>query len=153
MPDAEKFDSVRAEERKHRRQTRDLRRNYFRQLPIDLASPISAACHWLLPWDAHYYPGIGRGLRQLAQNRVGTATALKWRKSNPVPLWAMQTLADALGRKARLGLEIEARLLQMIEEKRIRPRKPRGLEIIDPESGLPKYRNRVGNRRRSDCKV
>jgi len=38
-------------------------------------------------------------------------------------------------------------LLAAIEAKRDRPRKPRGLEIIDEATGLPKYRNRVGRRR------
>lgn len=59
------FDPACAEERERRRRTRDQRRNYFRRLPIDLAAPVAAACHWLVPWEARHYPGLGRGLRQL----------------------------------------------------------------------------------------
>jgi hypothetical protein len=118
-----------------------------------LISPFAAACHFLIPWDAHYYPGIGRGLRQLAGNRVGTATALKWRKANPAPLWAMELLAEEIGRQARLGLKVEEALRTQIEAKKATPRKPRGVEIIAEETGLPKYRNRVGHKWQPDREV
>jgi hypothetical protein len=125
MPDIKAFDPIRAEERERRRRTRDQRRNYFHRLSVDPASPFAAACHFLIPWDAHYYPGIGRGLRQLAGNRVGTETALKWRKGNPVPLWAMELVAEEIGRQARVGLKIQGALLAEIEAKKATPRKPR----------------------------
>jgi hypothetical protein len=64
MQDAKAFDSARAEERDRRRRTRDPRRNYFLKLPVDTNSPVAAACHFLILWDAHHYPGIDRGLRQ-----------------------------------------------------------------------------------------
>jgi hypothetical protein len=153
MPDIKAFDPIRAEERERRRRTRDQRRNYFHRLSVDPASPFAAACHFLIPWDAHYSPGIGRGLRQLAGNRVGTETALKWRKGNPVPLWAMELVAEEIGRQARVGLKIQGALLAEIEAKKATPRKPRGVEIIDNETGLPKYRNRVGSKRRPDREV
>jgi hypothetical protein len=62
-------------------------------------------------------------------------------------LRALEILARAVGERWRIGQRIEADLLAAIEAKRDRPRKPRGLEIIDEATGLPKYRNRVGRRR------
>lgn len=108
---------------------------------------MAAACHFLLPWDACHYPGLGRGLRQLVQNRVRPETALKWRKRNPAPLWAMRLLLDRVRSNIQLGLRVEDALARAIAEKEALPYKPRGLEIIDDATGLPKYRNRVGKRK------
>jgi hypothetical protein len=49
------FDQARAEERQRRRQAG----NYFLKLPVDTNSPVAAACHFLIPWYAHHYPGLG----------------------------------------------------------------------------------------------
>lgn len=84
------------------------------------------------------------------QGRVIGLSTRNWRVNGAAPVWALRVVADAVGRKARLGLEIEAALLHAIAEKEAAPRKPRGLEIIDPETGLPKHRNRIGRRRRLD---
>jgi hypothetical protein len=76
--EAELFDASRTEERLRRRQTNHLRRNYFRQQPVDPdRPPMAAACHFLLPWEMRYYPCLGRGLRQFAQNRVGTENSVE----------------------------------------------------------------------------
>jgi hypothetical protein len=146
MQDAKAFDSARAEERERRRRTRDLRRNYFLKLPVDTNSPVAAARHFLIPWDAHHYPGIGRGLRQLVNRRVDIRAIGYWRSGNSTPMWAMELLAEEIGRRARLGLKAEEVLRAQIEAKKAKPRKPRGVEIINDETGLPKYRNAVGRR-------
>jgi hypothetical protein len=153
MLDTKTFDPVRAEEREHRRRTRDLRRNYFLKLPVDTNSPVAAACHFLIPWDAHHYPGIGRGLRQLVNKRVDIRAIGYWRSGNSTPMWAMELLAEEIGRRARLGLKVEEALRAQIEAKNATPRKPKGVEIIDHETGLPKYRNAVGHKRQPDREV
>jgi hypothetical protein len=108
----------------------------------------AAACAWLLPWHRDYYPGIRRGLFQVLNGRVKATAIDKWRyRLTPGPLWALRRLAEVVGQRARKGLEIEARLLAEIAEREARPRKARGLEIIDEATGLPKYRNRIGRRR------
>jgi hypothetical protein len=65
----------------------------------------------------------------------------------------MELVAEEIGRQARVGLKIQGALLAEIEAKKATPRKPRGVEIIDNETGLPKYRNRVGSKRRPDREV
>jgi hypothetical protein len=65
----------------------------------------------------------------------------------------MELVAEEIGRRARVGLKIQEALLAKIEAKKAAPRKPRGVEIIDDETGLPKYRNRVGSKRREDREV
>jgi hypothetical protein len=134
----------RTEERERRRRTRDFRRDYFTQLTIDFAYPVEAAIHWLFPWDAHHYPGLGRGLRQLCQNRVAAETACKWRRKNCVPLWALERIAQEIRRRAAEGQRIANVLDEELARRVAEPQKPRGLQIIDGETGLPKYRNRVG---------
>jgi hypothetical protein len=78
------------------------------------------------------------------------ATAIdKWRyQLTPGPLWALRRLAEVVGERARKGLEIEARLLAEIAERETRPRKPRGLQIIDPDTGLRKHQARRGRAKR-----
>jgi hypothetical protein len=137
------------EERERRRLRRDLVRNYFAQATIVPNNSTQAACAFLIPWDQRRFPGIGRGIRQLMSNRVSAAAVRNWRCGiSPAPLWALEILARAVGERWRIGQRIEADLLAAIEAKRARPRKPRGLEIIDEATGLPKYRNRIGRRRR-----
>jgi hypothetical protein len=137
--------------REQRRRTINLRRNYFFQYPINLDHPIKAACAWLLPWDARRYPGIRRGISQLVGGRIKPSSVQNWRMTNKVPAWGAERLAREVGDKARLGLQIEAALLRMNAERRTP--KPRGLQIIDDATGLPKYRNRVGARRKEDREV
>jgi hypothetical protein len=138
---------VRTRRKERRAHAQPPRRNYFaQQLGSDCA--VVAACAWLLPWHRDRYPGIRRGLFQVLNGRVKATAIDKWRYGlSPGPLWALRRLAELVGERARKGLEIEARLLAEIAEREARPRKPRGLEIID-EAGLPKYRNRIGRRRR-----
>ena len=69
---------------------------------------------------------------------------MSWRSGNSTPMWAMELLAEEIGCRARLGLKVEEALRAQIEAKKAKPRKPRGVEIIDDEIGLPKFRNRVG---------
>jgi hypothetical protein len=139
------------EARERRRQRRDLVRNYFAQATIVPGNSTQAACALLVPWDQRRFPGIGRGIRQLMSNRVSAAAVRNWRcGTSPAPLWALEILARAVGERCRIGQRIEADLLAAIDAKRARPRKPRGLEIIDEATGLPKYRNRVGRRRQSE---
>jgi hypothetical protein len=136
------------EARERRRQRRDLVRNYFAQATVVPNNSTQAACAYLVPWDQRRFPGIGRGIRQLMSNRISAAAVRNWRCGrSPAPLWALEILARAVGERWRMGQRIEADLLAAIEAKRAKPRKPRGLEIIDEATGLPKYRNRVGRRR------
>jgi hypothetical protein len=136
------------EARERRRQRRDLVRNYFAQATIVPNNSTQAACAFLVPWDQRRFPGIGRGIRQLMSNRVSAAAVRNWRCGiSPAPLWALEILARAVGERWRIGQRIEADLLAAINAKRDRPRRPRGLEIIDEATGLPKYRNRIGRRR------
>lgn len=139
---------VRNRRKARRAHARLPRRNYFAQQPVS-DSAVAAACAWLLPWHRDHYPGIRRGLFQVLNGRVKAPAIDKWRYQLTLgPLWALRRLAEVVGQRARKGLEIEARLLAEIAEREARPRKPRGLEIIDEATGLPKYRNRIGRRRR-----
>jgi hypothetical protein len=148
--DKASFDPVRFAERERCRLTRNQRRNYFRQFPIDLDHAVTAACRWLLPWSWAAYPGVERGLRQVVGGYPRSKSAIlgNWVKKNNAPPEVMRTLADAVGARARQGLQIEAALRTEITKKETAPRKPRGLEIIDTETGLPKYRNQLGKRKR-----
>ena len=127
-----------------------LRRNYFAQQQVSDGT-VAAACAWLLPRHRDHYPGIRRGLFQVLNGCVKATAIDKWRYGlTPGPLWALRRLAELVGERARKGLEIEARLLAEIAEREARPRKPRGLEIIDEATGLPKYRNRVSRAHQSE---
>lgn len=131
------------EERVRRRHLRQIRRNYHSSA-IDRGRGIVAeACSWLLPWTVKAYPGIWRGVSQMLGNRVQPATVGHWRANRMTPgVWALIALADEIGRRARRGLELEAALRV---EAAGRILKPRGLQIRDPETGLPKYRHRLGS--------
>lgn len=133
------------EERDRRRLRRDVVRNYFAQATIVPNNSTQAACAFLIPWDQRRFPGIGRGIRQLMSNRVSAAAVRNWRcGTSPAPLWALEILARAVGERWRVGQRIEADLLAAIDAKRARPRKPRGLQIIDEATGLRKHQARWG---------
>jgi hypothetical protein len=145
--EAELWAWVRARRKERRGHAQLTRRNYFAQRQVSDGT-VAAACAWLLPWHRDHYPGIRRGLFQVLNGRVKATAIDKWRyRLTPGPLWALRRLAEVVGERARKGLEIEARLLAEIAEREARPRRPRGLEIIDGATGLPKYRNRIGRRR------
>jgi hypothetical protein len=65
----------------------------------------------------------------------------------------MELFAEEIRRRVRLGLKIEEALLAQIEAKKATPRKPKGVEIIDDGTGLPKHRNRVESKQRPDREV
>lgn len=133
------------EERERRRQRRDLTRNFFAQTTASPTNATQAACVWLVPWDGRRYPGVGRGLKQLMGDAISAAAVRNWRCGiSPAPLWALEILARAVGKRWRIGQRIEADLLAAIDAKRARPRKPRGLEIIDEGTGLRKHQARWG---------
>lgn len=132
------------EERERRRRQRDLTRNYFKQATIDLAKPIQAARFWLLPWTSFHYPGRGRGLRQIAGNRVIQDAVDKWCRTSDAPLWALHLIAGAIKARLDSGQAVYERVLALIAEKELRGCKPGGLQIIDEVTGLPKYRNTRG---------
>lgn len=137
------------EARERRRQRRDLVRNYFSQATIVPNNSTQAACAFLVPWDQRHFPGIGRGIRQLMSNRVSAAAVRNWRCGiSPAPLWALEILARAVGERWRIGQRIEADLLAAIDARRARPRKPRGLEIVDEATGLRKHQARRGRAKR-----
>jgi hypothetical protein len=60
----------------------------------------------------------------------------------------MRLPLDRVRANIQLGLRVEDALSRAIVEKEAMPYKQRDLEIIDDATGLPKYRNRVGNRER-----
>jgi hypothetical protein len=140
-----------SEARERRRQRRDLVRNYFAQTTISPNNHVQAACAWLVPWDARNYPGIGRGLRQLMGNRVGAAAVRNWRSGGPTPLWARRRLEQEVRARATAGLRIADALAAEISEAEARPRKPRGLQIIDPDTGLRKHQARRGRERKASA--
>jgi hypothetical protein len=125
------------EQRELRRQTRNLRRNYFNRLkPSDHVA--RKACVWLLPWSMHNYPGIGRGIVQLLGGRTNKPAIDRWQyRTGTAPRWALRELADEIERRCLAGLEIVAALRVHAS----RPRKPNGLNIIDPETGLRKHQS------------
>lgn len=136
------------EEREKRRQARLLRKNYFNREfhgRSALNPPlIERAARWLLPWASETYPGIGRGLSQVLGERVKYHAVRRWRAgTGQAPIWAVERFTDEIERRCREGLEIVAALRVEIIQRP--PPKPRGLEIRDPETGLPKYRHRLGS--------
>jgi hypothetical protein len=136
------------EGRERRRQRRDLVRNYFAQTTISPTNSVQAACAWLVPWDARHYPGVGRGTRQLMGNRVDSAAVRNWRSGGPTPLWARRRLEEEVRARATAGLWIADALAAEISEAEARPRTPRGLQIIDPDTGLRKHQARRGRAKR-----
>lgn len=129
------------EERKHRRDLRLHRRNYFNTAIPRASSTLDRAARWLLPWDWHCYPGFRNGLAQAMM--VSAASVAHWRRGLAgVPVY--RKLAAEIERRCRAGMELVA-LLTAEADRMEKARKPRGLQIRDPETGLPKYRHRIGS--------
>lgn len=132
------------EEIARRRRLRDTVRNYFAMALIGTSNPSRAAMDWLLPWQFQRYPGVLKGVHQALSGKVSIAAIRLWRRKGGAPLWALERLADLVGARARLGLEVEAALRKAIAD---RPApKPRGLQIIDPDTGLRKHQFRGGSK-------
>src|SRR5580658_5475278 len=133
------------EEIARRRRLRDIIHNFYAVKRVNLSEPLMAGLYWLMPWDERNYPGRTRGTRQALNDAVPDSTIGNWLYGrNRAPNWALERLADLVGARARLGLEVEAALRKAIAE---RPApKPRGLQIIDPDTGLRKHQFRGGSR-------
>lgn len=132
----EDWRSISPVERALRRQSRSKRLNYF--IRRTSASPTAAneACSWLLPWGFRDYPGITRGIRQVLGEKASKQAIANWRYGRAsLPRWAAEILAAEIRRRCRDGLAIA----EALELHAARPRKPSGLNIIDPETGLRKY--------------
>jgi hypothetical protein len=129
------------EECERRRRLRSLNRNYYRADSTSQGALVRRACAWLLPWPFYSYPGALRGISQLLGGRVTVGTVSNWRCGGYVGTSALLALAEEIERRANSGLGIAAELRREAESRRPRLR---GLQIRDPETGLPKYRSRVG---------
>ena len=146
MPESDKkmhgWRSLTVKERAQREHTRPLYRNYYRA-PASGRSLPEDACRWLLPWDYYAYPGVTQGIVQLLGGRIGRQSTRNWRlRGCPAPVWVLRTLADEIERRVRLGADLVQRLRR---EADTRVSRPRGLQIIDPETGLRKHQFRGGH--------
>jgi len=76
------------------------------------------ASRWAAPWTVRRYPGRERLLRAIMGRSVTVQMINAWRSGErPLPVWAALALADAIERRATVGLQIALELVRYAEHK------------------------------------
>jgi hypothetical protein len=93
------------------------------------------AINWCYPWTVQTYPGRERGVLALLGQSVTWAAVQHWRNGRrPLPSWAATALAVHIEARLESGKELVAELRELA--KVVKPRKRRGWEVTDEQTGL-----------------
>lgn len=111
--------------------------------PANNSTAFGNLLHWLVPWNRHDYPGKGRAAQELF-GPVTIAAIRYWcRGDRDPPLWACELLLAAAEARIKAGEAILRDLEAARDAVKAKRGGVRGLQRIDPETGLD-GRNRTG---------
>jgi hypothetical protein len=64
------------------------------------------ATAWCYPWNIHSYPGHIAGIMAILGKPISVSLLYYWKKTDRVPVWAAERLADYIEARCRVGFAL-----------------------------------------------